>query len=165
MIKQSVSIGAKLGTWFVLAISIISLPFTVFLAVRHPEGTHVPPSLIILPLGMLGVGLDKVFGGQTWKRILRWVAIISFTFGAIGTVAIWYIESYSGGPGFQIGENPGEYASQNIIFFLLLPFLFLYSSPSEKIRKFCSPLVWAGFVIAMMFLCAFIGIGLSKMRG
>ena len=161
-LQSHVSCKVTLGTGAICLTSMLALPFTAFLAIAHPEGTHVPPSLIALPLGMLGVGLDRMSDGDSWKKALRFGSIILFLL-LIGSTFLLYLERGSYRDGHWIGENPGQYAPQNFILFIFLPLVFLYSSRSEKVRRFASPLVWFGFIITMVFCCFFIGFGLSRL--
>jgi hypothetical protein len=53
----------------VLLISLAALPFTVFLAVAQPAGTHVAITALVLPFGMAVVGINTLYP----REILRWM--------------------------------------------------------------------------------------------
>jgi len=163
--RPEVTRSRRFGGFIILAISVAALPFTAFLAINHPEGTHVPASLLVIPLGMVGVGFDRLFPGGFCRRILRLGGLALFAVGCVATLAFWFVESRGSSSGFQIGDHSGQYAAQNFFALLFLPLLFLYASSSEKTRQLSSPFVWFGFVTALFISCVFIGLGLSAMLG
>src|SRR5436305_1367168 len=116
-----------IAAYIIMALSVVSLPFALYLAV-HPKAGHVPPSLIVLPLGMFGVGLDMALPGQIWRRLLRWASLVLLVVWSVVTIAFYYHESYVGLRGFQIGKDPGQYAPQNFFIFVFLVSLFFHTS-------------------------------------
>jgi hypothetical protein len=141
----------------ILLISLAALPFSVFLAVAQPEGTHVPPTLLVLSFGMVVVGLNTLYPREIFRWMLRMAALILFTVGIGGTLIVLF--AYK----LHIGDRPGQYAPLNFFVFLFLASLFLYASPSEKVRRRSSPVVWFVFGAVLLILCSIIAVGLPAM--
>jgi len=150
-IEQQVSLLARLWTYTILAISFVSLPLIMYVVFAHPEGTDkdIPISYIVIPVGMTGVGIERLFQSRVLRRVLRWLALILLTIAIVGFGATWYVKIHLLEQGF------GIYSPKNIFVVIFLVLLFLYGSKSKKVQRSTSTdsIVWFGFSLALFLLC------------
>ena len=146
-----------MGVCVIMVLSAVSLPSAIYM-LAHPEAGFVPPSFIVLPVCMFGVGVNMLFPGLQWRRRLRWASLLLLPIGSIMTISLWYIgipKRMIGHRGF-LGYDSGQYPPQNFLVLVFLVLLFLYTSPSEKVRRISSPLVWFGFIFSMLYFLLFV---------
>jgi hypothetical protein len=153
--------------YIIMALSVVSLPSAIYLFF-HPEACIVPPSFIVLPMCMFGVGADMAFQDGLWRHRLRWTALLLLVLGSFATIAVWFVHRPDRMITHQefIGFDPGQFAPQNIMLLVFLVLLFLHTSHSVKIRRISSLLFWLGFSFTMLYFLMFDALrGLGAMLG